>query len=218
MTETEPVIPGTEAHAAHVDGIAYSRDDDETTVDYPADPEATFRSWFSTGITAVGLFTMSVALAAALCIWKAPDSSNVSAGPTIPKVTLTPPPVTLQEPPAPPPAVLPSPPPVQHVNSPDTVFAESWNSQMPAYPFPDQFCVDSSVKPGCWFHLDNTDPNDVEFIFLGRARCEYIRAHPGPLALPAAARDVRYMYHDFTVDQSNEIVTLAIRAYCPQYQ
>jgi hypothetical protein len=218
VTETEPIAP-------HIDGLAYSREDEPTVVDYPEDPETillpVIRSWYHVGATAFGMIALTMLLVTAASIWGPVQTAppNVSVTPQTPTpstVTVTPsevpPPKAQPAPPSQPPPV--KRPPVRHVD-PDIAFTKSWNEQMPALPFSDQYCVDNGARQGCWMQLTSSDPDNVEFIFLGRGRCEYIRSHPGSSALAEAARDIRRTYSDVTTDQSNEIVALAVHAYCP---
>jgi hypothetical protein len=214
MTETEPF-------ASHIDGLAYSCED---VVDYP-EPEV--RSWYDTGVAAVGVFALVAGLVAAVFIWGLPATQHMASPDTSvrPPATLTPPAVTLPPPViAPPPQAAPTEPPTtpspppsaKTADNPDVVFARSWNEQMPAFTFTDQYCVDNGARPGCWLQLESTNPSNAEFIFLGRARCDYLRSNPR-LTIGDAASDIRRVYRDVTIDQSNEITTLAVRSYCPQY-
>jgi hypothetical protein len=211
VTETEPF-------ASHIDGLAYSSE----VVDYP---EAEVRSWYDTVAALIGVTAIVSGLIAALFIWGLPATQHMAApNVSVPAVTLTPPAVTLPPviaappegaPPTPPSPAATPPPTAKRADSPDDVFARSWNEQMPAYPFTDQYCTDYRRPPGCWLQLESTDPSNVEFIFLGRNRCAYLHSNPG-LTLGDAAADIRRVYRDVTIDQSNEITTLAVRSYCPQ--
>lgn len=211
----------TEPLAPHVDGLAYSRESPDT-VDYAelhGPPQR--RDWWTTIGIAASLVAAAVLAANTLVEW--------SKKPLYPPPVITQP-ATVQAPtpplmtlgPVAPPVDQPTAPPARKLDNPDTVFATSWNEQMPAFRSPAEVCAkyNAPTYPDgtCAMNLQNTDPTNPEFIFLGRDRCRTIRvagvAGPGIIE---ASEEIRRKYRDITREQSDEIVKLAIRAYCPEY-
>jgi hypothetical protein len=203
----------TEAFASHIEGLAYSQ---EEPVVY-LEPHAQ-RNWL-TAVTIAASVVAFAAIIANMVVVSYRDQSTQSATP--PETTTVEPPSLTVQPDlktANPAQLDPSSPSALQRDNPDTVFLASWHDRMPQFPFSDYFCVDSNKHPGCWFDLADVDSKNVEFIFLGRGRCNYINDHPGVNAKQQAAQNLRDVYSDITPEQSREIVKLAIHAYCPQYE